>query len=374
MKFKLFLLLVIIFIISSCRKEFPETYAVQFVDVDFNSLGLVQMIEEGNKIEKPNDPDDVTGASFYGWYNENAILIDFDAPVHQDLFVIAVYLLEVRMVLFDYGYDNKKDSVEIYYSYPVEEIIPEREGFVFKGWKYKGEGYDFSNPIYENLTLTAQWASLYTYKKNTSTYISKIENGIIITGYGIENPTHITIPEYIDGFPVVSIETEAFFTFSFTTRNSSLVSVDASQANYMTTFNSTFAVCESLETILLPDAITSINNDAFYGCSALKNIIIPKNVIKIHDNAFMRSGLESITLNENLEELYQSVFRECKSLKSIILPENLWLISTSCFSDCSSLEEVTFEGGTTIEQSVFENCTSLKKIIINTTQDVGMYC
>lgn len=359
---------------TSCRKEFPETYAVEFVDIELNSLGLVQMIEEGDKVEKPNDPEDVTGAYFYAWYNSDASLFNFEAPIHQDQLAIAVYMLETRMVVFDYAYDSKKDSIEIYYSYPVEEISPQREGYVFKGWKNEGKDYDFSNPIYENLTLTAQWVSLYTYKKNTNTYISKVENGIIITGYGIENPTHITIPEYIDGFPVVSIEQEAFFPFVYSNRNTSLISVDASQAKYMTEFNSAFAACESLETVLLNDAITAIGNNAFYGCSSLKNITIPENVVKIHDSAFFRSGLESIILNENLEELYQSVFRESKSLKSITFPEKLWLISTSCFSDCSGLEEITFEGGTIIEQSVFDNCTSLKKVTINTTQPVGMHC
>lgn len=374
MKLKLHLLLGILFILSSCRQEFPETYFVEFVDIEFNSLGLVQMVEEGDKIDKPNDPEDVTGAYFFGWYNIDADPFDFDAPVHQDQLVIAVYMLETRMIIFDYDYDDKKDTAEVYYGYPSEEIIPQRDGFVFDGWKYMGRDYDFSQPIYEDITLTAQWASLYTYKKNTNSYISQVEDGIIITGYGIENPTHVTIPESIDGFPVVYIEDDAFFPFTYTNRNTSLISVDASQASYITSFNRIFAVCENLETVILGDALTSIENDAFYGCSSLKSITIPPNVIKIHNSVFMKSGLESITLNENLEELYQDVFRECKSLKSITFPEKLWLISTSCCLDCSALEEITFEGGSIIEQGVFDNCTSLKKVTITATRYVNMHC
>ena len=60
-----------------------------------------------------------------------------------------------------------------------------------------------------------------------------------------------------------------------------------------------FHSCSALESIRIPDSVTSIGREAFNSCTALKSIKIPK----------------SITVIESF------VFRECTSLRYLEIPE-----------------------------------------------------
>lgn len=384
MKISCYIFLVILLFLNSCREDIPETYAVAFVDIDYNSLGLVQMVEDGESPVRPNDPVGMTDASFEGWFNDDASVFDFEAPVHKDLFVIGVFLyetspviVETHLVIYDYGYDDKRDTVEVSDGASLEEIMPEREDYVFDRWLNDNLYFSFYTPIYEDVTLTAKWNPLFEYRKNTNSYLSPEPNGIVITAHNEVNPTHITIPEFIDGYPVVYIETEAFFPHGSGMRNTSLISLDASEVSFMTRFPAyAFQGCENLETVLLNDSITEIEYHAFYACTSLKSITFPANVTKIHNGAFSKSGLEHVVFNDNMEELYQDAFRNCTALKSVVFPEKLWLISTGCFMGCNSLENITFTGATTIEQNVFDDCTSISTVTLDVQgeRQVSMYC
>ena len=48
----------------------------------------------------------------------------------------------------------------------------------------------------------------------------------------------------------------------------------------------TFYGCSSLESIVLPDGVTSIEKETFNGCSSLKSITIPNTVTEIKEKAF----------------------------------------------------------------------------------------
>ncbi|MGN0485945.1 MAG: leucine-rich repeat protein [Acutalibacteraceae bacterium] len=55
----------------------------------------------------------------------------------------------------------------------------------------------------------------------------------------------------------------------------------------------TFRNLHNLETIILPETLTTIGNEAFYCCESLKNFILPDSVTKIGKNVF--SGCKSLT-------------------------------------------------------------------------------
>lgn len=47
-----------------------------------------------------------------------------------------------------------------------------------------------------------------------------------------------------------------------------------------------FFGCSRLESVTIPNSVTSIGNEAFEGCRGLKSVTIPNSVTSIGDNAF----------------------------------------------------------------------------------------
>ncbi|MBO4216849.1 MAG: bacterial Ig-like domain-containing protein [Clostridia bacterium] len=102
-------------------------------------------------------------------------------------------------------------------------------------------------------------------------------SGVVITGYtGTE--TKLTIPEYIDGKPVVGIGANAFYG-----KNLKSVSIPATCKSIG---DSAFAQCMSLETVVLASGVETIGNSAFEKCYNLTSINLPKSVTSIGLNAF----------------------------------------------------------------------------------------
>ena len=71
--------------------------------------------------------------------------------------------------------------------------------------------------------------------------------------------------------------------------------------------------CSSLETIVIPNSVTSIGDGAFYGCSSLETIEIPNSVTSIGNGAF----------------------RDCSSLETIEIPNSVTSIGEYAFADCN---------------------------------------
>jgi len=73
--------------------------------------------------------------------------------------------------------------------------------------------------------------------------------------------------------------------------------------------------------------ITSIGESAFEGCTGFTSIVIPDNVISLGDDAY--SG---------------SVFSDCTNLESVEISKNVTTIPTQTFYNCVSLKTVKFKG------------------------------
>ena len=101
----------------------------------------------------------------------------------------------------------------------------------------------------------------------------------------------------------------------------------------------------SLQSIQLPDSITSIGDEAFSLLHELTSIMIPEGVTHIGSRAFFGCrSLQSLVMPEGVKEIGYSAFHECSSLTSISLPASLQ--SLFCYDN------------------PFENCDALKEIII----------
>ncbi len=128
-----------------------------------------------------------------------------------------------------------------------------------------------------------------------------------------------------------------------------------------------FADATALETIVIPDTVTSIGGGAFSKCSALKNVTIPDSVTKIGSQAFNECiSLKTLTIPERVKSLGDQSFYGCTSLSAIKFPSLITEIGNGMCGDCTSL--VTVEMGdkiTSICDNAFQNCTSLKNITLS---------
>ena len=128
-----------------------------------------------------------------------------------------------------------------------------------------------------------------------------------------------------------------------------------------------FADATALETIVIPDTVTSIGGGAFSKCSALKNVTIPDSVTKIGSQAFNECiSLKTLTIPERVKSLGDQSFYGCILLSAIKFPSLLTEIGNGMCGDCTSL--VTVEMGdkiTSIGDNAFQNCTSLKNITLS---------
>lgn len=96
-----------------------------------------------------------------------------------------------------------------------------------------------------------------------------------------------------------------------------------------------------IRSIIIPNSVEGIGEDAFSNCSALKSIVIPNSVKWIGGSAFYNcTSLESIILPNSFEEIGEYAFSYCTSLKSINIPNSVKEIEMFAFDACESLESI----------------------------------
>ncbi len=162
----------------------------------------------------------------------------------------------------------------------------------------------------------------------------------------IENKSSVSITSGIGSYTVTTIGRSAF-------RSNSLLVVSGD-----------LLVNDWLETVILPDTIRKIEENAFGACTALKNIAIPKSVKEIQLGAFAYcKSLEEIVIPEGVEVLEGAMFANCTSLKKVILPSTLKLVADAAFSSCTLLKNIEIPSGVVeIEVGAFTGCASLSII------------
>ena len=99
-----------------------------------------------------------------------------------------------------------------------------------------------------------------------------------------------------------------------------------------------FYNCSNLESALLNEGITSIEDNAFSMCANLKNVTIPKSVITIGNNSFYGcSSLANIIINEGTKYIGDRAFAGC-SINNISIPNSIINIGYSFVSDNDTIK------------------------------------
>ena len=138
--------------------------------------------------------------------------------------------------------------------------------------------------------------------------------------------------------------------------------------------NNAFGFCSSLTSVTIGNSVTSIGNSAFYGCSSLTSIDIPNSVTSIGPSAFYDcSSLSSVTIPNSITSIDKEAFWNCISLASIIIPDSVTSIGNYAFKNCSSLTTITIpDSVTSIGVSAFDSCRGLTSVSIgNSVTSIG---
>lgn len=105
-----------------------------------------------------------------------------------------------------------------------------------------------------------------------------------------------------------------------------------------------FSRCSSLTSITIPKAVTSLGRNAFQYCTSLTNVTFEGTGLKeISYSAFNNCGLTSITIPEGVETIESSAFSDDGELTSVTLPSTIKTIDAAAFY-CKKINEVHFKG------------------------------
>ena len=199
--------------------------------------------------------------------------------------------------------------------------------------------------------------------------------------------TSVQIPSTIGGYAVQVIGARAF------QGNTVLESVELPDG-LTTIYAYAFENCTGITSIHLPDSITTLGYKVFGGCSnlvsanypvnwvnspsgngsnsyeygnvfsgcpKLTEIEIPEGVKVIAPHSFASlTTLTNVTLPSSLTEIGAYAFAGATGLTEVTLPSNTKTIRDYAFADCAGLKDIYIPDSTTdIRKAVFENCPQL---------------
>ncbi len=139
-----------------------------------------------------------------------------------------------------------------------------------------------------------------------------------------------------------------------------------------------FYGCTFLNTIELPPSISYIGAFAFYNCKSISTIVIPESLQSVGSSVagegpFAGSGVEAATLSGSRSSIPEYLFSGAICLKSISIPNSVTSIGKWAFYGCTSLNSIELPSGLAyVGTLAFYNCISLKTIVIpESLQSVG---
>lgn len=139
------------------------SHRVTFPTAQDATIIQYQDVVDGGLAQKPEDPTR-TGYTFVGWKNGNTgSTFNWDAPIHEDVEVIAEWTPQVVAVTFDLagGEGTAPDPITAHYG-DVIAALPDNTGFnypgaTFHGWARDGVPFTSTTKLVGDTVLTAIW-------------------------------------------------------------------------------------------------------------------------------------------------------------------------------------------------------------------------
>ncbi len=245
---------------------------------------------------------------------------------------------------FNNGDENYTVKVEDGNTVP-QPISPERENYIFNGWKTEGKYWDFFvQRIYADTTFSAQWidaSSIFSYAPND-------DGTVTVTAYN-GKLTEIRIPEKISGMTVSGIGEGVFDDFSDETAK--IISLPETVTSI-----GTKAFRDCTEQIVINGKITSLGESTFEDCAKLLDVTLGDGITQIPFKAFSgATAITEISLPESLSTVAEDAFMNCTALRSLVISGSDLKVGNSAFSGCTSLVTVFFKGSEAEWENILDN-------------------
>ena len=341
-----------------CNISFGDSYS--------NPLCYAEKLYLNNElITDLTIPDNITSIGNYAFYNYD-ILTSITIPnsvtsIGKDAFWYCSNLTSITIPnsvteIGEYAFRGCSSLTSVYCKPTTPPSLRGPYAYVFD-----------NNASSRKIYVPAE--SVATYK-NTE-YWSEYKSAIV--GYDFENGV-VVIPKPANN--------EIWYTNGSTTEATTPYKTDAFGANIISNTYDTEKWCWvikfdsdvtkigdkafwscKLKTIIIPNSVTEIGNEAFHYCGSLTSVNIPDSVTTIRDTAFGNcNSLTSIAIPDSVTSIDSYAFHYCGSLTSVTIGNSVTTIGNSAFQDCSSLTSITIpDSVTSIGGGAFMKCSSLQK-------------
>lgn len=231
---KYLILTIIILLLTSCKQK---TYTVTFIDNNQELSSII--VKKGDNIKNINTPEK-EGYIFQNW-TKDGLDYDMSTPITEDITLSAIWVEEPNLpnthkVTFDFGTYKKTQTIFDGELATEPKETPKKEKYIFIGWYYNNQLFDFSTPIKENITITAKFQKnriIINYDLSGSTGTLKVEIdkgsipdipktpekfGYTFTYWSINNNKYnFDIPLYEDTTIKANFEAKIYVRVSFNT-------------------------------------------------------------------------------------------------------------------------------------------------------------
>ena len=134
---------------------------------------------------------------------------------------------------------------------------------------------------------------------------------------------------------------------------------------YKLYFNDT----DLVESVIIPESISTIKERAFYYCSSLKSVIFNKNITLIELDAFNKSGLKGIlSIPKSCRVIKQYAFFNCCEITKVKIPVDTEEIWYGAFSACYGLQSFVVSNG---NEHIYTDGIGLYSYLKETNSDVN---
>jgi len=121
-----------------------------------------------------------------------------------------------------------------------------------------------------------------------------------------------------------------------------------------------FNFAKALKNLTIEEGVKYIGKGGFYYAGEMENLLIPHSLNTLGDDAFFYSQIRNITFLSDSLDLGNNAFYSCKNLRSVEFNTKKAVLRRQAFYNCDSIENLSFGNGIdSIYSAAFINCMSI---------------